>query len=430
RFFIISNNEAIEFRDLKSEERTLEKYQSLGQEIINPNIITRVEEQIGQNISFREISSNGQEFKKMFVFGAAASSFCVFGEKFKDYRSSKLYSPLGVELFDEKYEQFYQRFPGAKHIIPSFEVKGRDIEACLEEEWQEYRGVYNPFIASNHINIQYYLRELFQAISEHITQQHFRNNLYSLFVNQLQKYLCHHPQERIGVVSFNYDTILDSYVQEAMRSNFHSMDDYIDWHRQKILLFKPHGSCNWGWRFQGKSDTKMPIKLTADDIYNNQFDLSTIFYELIGDITQTTARNSWGIEKSFHKNGLGRFTINKNLLEVASPDLNDHYFPALLLPYRDKDEFVMPYDHYFAMKHFMGEMEELYLIGWKGNEDLFNRQIQQHACKLKKIVIANPNSEEVRGHLSKYLDLDKYEIVESDTFETFVLNHLETALDQ
>ena len=97
------------------------------------------------------------------------------------------------------------------------------------------------------------------------------------------------------------------------------------------------------------------------------------------------------------------------------------YFPSLLLPYRDKDEFVMPCQHQVRLELVLPHIEELVLIGWKGNENLFNTKLRDKADSLKRIVIANPDAESVKAELNNYLKLEKCEVIMAKDFEDYVL---------
>lgn len=436
RFYIVQNDKTRDVKNLKKEEQTPERYLRLGREIKDPQIVNydpiphNQNQKLGVNINFSSLTRTGQRWKRMFVFGAGASAYCTFGAKAKTLRDSVLRPPTGYEIFDECYDEFCRKYPAVTASIPEFISKGNDIEACLEGEWQNIRNNYNPKIVARHVNLQYYLLELFQSISKEVTENHFRNNLYSLFANKLQKHLAKPTGEQVALVSFNYDTILDRFIEQLFSIRFSSTTDYINYTKNPFLLFKPHGSANWGWPFK----TEKLIGLNGNlpqYLYEQEFDLATIYYTLLGNINQMVVENSWGMELSMHKHRLGRFTLNKNKIEVIQP--NGHYYPALLLPYRDKDEFAMPYDHHNAMQVFMSEMEELYLIGWKGNEDVFNRLLKTHAHRLKKIVIASPSEkkdQEVSKNLSQHLGKlkDKYEVVIVNDFEDFVLNQMDTLI--
>jgi len=430
RFFILSNNQAVEFRNLIPENRTLENYQRLAWEIRDIRIIKFVaqDQELGVAETRPDTTRNGdQQWKRMFVFGAGASSYCLFGnEKDKQY-TSMMRPPLGCDIFDGKFESIIEKYEGAKLFAPVFESNDRDVERCLEEEWVKLRDSYNPVISKRHINLQFYMRELFHWISSSVVRDHYRNNLYSLFANKLQKHVVD-KNERIALVSFNYDTILDQFIEKVFDTPFKQMADYIDYNNRHILLFKPHGSCNWGWPIKQRGALNSENRILHEALYEQSTELWDLYYKIIGQFNEMVHKNAWDMESTLHKNSLGRYTINKNKIEVVATPINGTHFPALLMPYRDKDEFVMSYYHQNVMRWFLGEMEELYLIGWKGNEDVFNRLLKNQAHSLKRMVIVNPleaKKKEVSQNLQKHLDLKKYQIDVVDTFEKFVLEEMD-----
>jgi hypothetical protein len=431
RFWIVQNDFLRSINDLTPENRNFENYNKYGREISNIDIIKTVikAKEIGQTEQ-RSVGYKYFELKKMFVFGAAASTFCVFGDRASALKNSLLSSPRGPEIFDEKYDVFCKQHPGVRLTIPYFEEKGKDIEACLEEEWREYRNIYNSQLTARHINIQFYLQKLFSAISQNIVENHSRNNLYSLFANKLQKYTAKKPDERIAMVSFNYDTILDHFIENHFGITYDSLTDYVDWNKNKIVLFKPHGSCNWGWPFRNDRINGNTQETIANALYESKIEPWRIYYHFLGDVKDMVARNTWGYETLFNNKRKGRLTINKNLIEKVNSGTDNVYFPALLIPYRDKDEFVMPFDHYESMEHSFSQIEELYLIGWKGNEDLFNRMLSlRKSDNLKKIIIVNPDSQTVVDNLSRY-DLIKTEPIVIKNFEDFILNHFDKMMTE
>lgn len=89
-----------------------------------------------------------------------------------------------------------------------------------------------------------------------------------------------------------------------------------------------------------------------------------------------------------------------------------------------KDRISIP-PEYWLDHAALKEVEDLFLIGWKGSEDLFNRRLVQQANKLRRIVIVNPDVEGVKQCLSKYMDLSIYSIEHVKYFDDFVLNHLQ-----
>ena len=133
---------------------------------------------------------------------------------------------------------------------------------------------------------------------------------------------------------------------------------------------------------------------------------------------------TWGIEAGINIHRLGKYTIDKSQLHIINGKLDD-YYPGLLLPYRDKDEFTMPLPHFIALEGYLHYVETLVIIGWKGNEDAFNRILLAQSQKISKIIIVDPAPEVVEKNLQVLLDKQKLKPVYYKTFEDFVLNGLE-----
>lgn len=432
RFFILSNNQSIEFRELKPQERTLENYQRLGWEIRDLKIIRDVlpDTFIGRDAESPSSSREGnQVWKKAFVFGAGASAFCVTGKGKDQFQNFTFRPPTAFDIFDERFDELIDKYPGLRPVIPRYERMKRNIEECMENDWEAIRHSFNPVILSQHIQIQFYLQEQFREISNRVVKEFNRHNLYADFAGMLQRHLGKNSTERVGIISFNYDTILDQFLGENKLLDLHGLQGYSDWNNRQVMLFKPHGSCNWGWRVEN-SDYKTAFKGRFSDwLYQGDKMLSDVYFDILGKPWLTVNNRSWGIEASHNKDRKGRYTLDKNLIDTILPGQKGHYFPALLLPYRDKDEFVMPLEQQHQMKWFLSEVEELFVIGWKGNEDLFNRILKSNTDRLKKLIIVNPERDAVLENLKPFLGNKKYEVEHYDYFEDFVNTNLETYLE-
>jgi hypothetical protein len=438
RIFIVQNDKSRQLRELTRGERTLEKYQELGWEIRDTNIIKedvlQSHQSFQNNIKLNSKSRSGQKFKKWFVFGAGASSHFIAEPHKAAFRSHPLCPPECFDIYDPKFENYCRKYPGVINSTSSSGAflfdKTKNIEDFFEEDWLKYRYAYNPDLAIEHLNIQFYLQDLFTDISEYGIKQ-FRGNLFSVFASKLQQYLSmpQNGDERIGIISFNYDTILDHFINNICVKKFDHMNNYFEWDHNKVALFKPHGSVNWGWKFDQKKLGHCNSASVSEYLYSNRIEPYQIYYHYLGDITEMLG--SWGAEYHLHDNFLGKFTPNKNRISVIPKNTLDAYFPALLLPYRDKDEFIMPYDHYYSMDFILPDAEEIYLIGWKGNEKLFNRELKRKLKKGCKFIIVNPKADEVIQNLrSAGIDIDikngNVRVVED--FAKFIHQDIDTVL--
>lgn len=429
-FFIVEK--ANRKKLLKPENKdNVEKYRELGWEISDDRMIAEIieTEELGSKIGHKDHYTDTNH-TKMFVFGAGASAHCVFDtehhkdrtDRFKEYAFKP---PTGFEIFDERYSAFTGRYPACDATITLYEEANRDIEKAMQDEFEKAYKDFKPSITKRHMNIQFYLSDLFQEISQNVVKDYSRTNLFNLFSTKLQVYLegAAKSKKGVSIVSFNYDTILDTYLTKCLGMPLDEMDDYIMERTSRIKLFKPHGSCNWGWPIRPIEGLRPDTDL-AQALYENDLVPSEVYYRLCGDFSETLVSNSWGLEHRHLNNKKGRFVLNRNLVEPMYQ--GRHYFPALLMPYRDKDEFVMPYDHFWSIMDSLHDVEDLYIIGWKGNERLFNRYQVSEMRKLKRVIIADPDFEGVKKNLKPLLDKYKPKVVEVEGgFEEFVRKRMD-----
>ncbi|MCX8081735.1 MAG: hypothetical protein N3F09_10920 [Bacteroidia bacterium] len=406
-FYILTNNKTQDFQNSKDDE----KYRELCDLIPSKNVIRDVK----LNLFFssteppKSISTSGERLKKMFVFGAGASRYCIFDDEKETFEDFLWKPPLGFEVFHKNYASILDKYKEVKTFIPYFLANHKDIEEALEKEWQDIINCYNPSLLLRHIQIQFYLRELLMRVS-HETIENFNNNLYALLIDYFNRYLCRNNEERIICISFNYDTILDYYIEKIFDYKFNTLSDYIDIQNKKILLIKPHGSWDWGWRTN-------QVNL-YEHITTHKLDLSDIYFNLINKVYY----NSWGYEAQFNEKGIGRYKADRNAIEKISDDNSKSSFPAILMPYKNKDEIMMTYTMFDTSRFLSDHIEELYLIGWKGNEKIFNEHVLKRLNRLNKIIIVNPEPNEVIRNIESCVNLKHLEILKFNSFEEFVIN--------
>lgn len=431
RIFIVQPSKKKELKNLEPGAERLETYQNLAREIKDLKAIAAIwEKDIPEDnrVSMEDMPQQHHQLKRMFIFGAAASSFCCFDDHKEQLRMHTLAPPTGYEVFAEKYEELIHQFPGADQSTTKFESRGNDIESCLEEEWDMVKTKYNPQVAIRHLSIQFYLQRLFTSISTEVQQKFRRKNLYRLLLSKLETITSQNPQERISLVTFNYDTILDQFVAEANGAQLNDMERYVDYHKNNLLLFKPHGSCNWGWRIPREYSEQLNRVPFARHLWEEKVEPWKLYFKLLGNIDDMIDINSWGTEQFNDDYHRGRYTIAKSKLQVIPRGEEEEYFPALLIPYRDKDEVLMPYEHVQTLKHAIDRIEELYLIGWKGNEQLFNKKLK-NARNLKRLIIVNPEAKEVEERILKCLPKGvKPKVIHVNDFEEFVMKRMDELL--
>lgn len=433
--FVIQMDKRKEFRDLKHHEKTLDKISEycwvLGNEAIARTLDETRFQPNRKGVNFYSGFRNNIEHKTMFIFGAGASANCVYGSDKHEFQNDNLRPPLGPSLFEKRFKNYYNKYKGVRQSLPLLQNdENPDVEELFEREWKNIQKENNQVVLSRHISILYYLQELLKESSNRVINEYDAKNLYAKLGNKLQKIYSASVKtihgrttaKNFAFVSFNQDTILETFISQQFNIQINDLDDYIRVNESPFYIFKPHGSWNWGWRFP---DISKFDGNTSSWLFENNINLFQLYFELLGDPATMIDGSTWGHETSLSRHRLGRYTIDKSQLQlIGNEDLNN-YFPALLLPYRDKDEFTMPLQHYNYMTDYFQSVETLVIIGWKGNEAAFNRKLFEKANRINKVIIADPNPDPVEKYLEPILSRPGVTKIVYKSFEDFVENGID-----
>lgn len=423
---VVPKGKLQKFRELYSAPRSLDDIKKLAW-VFPKNALRRIirgEEIDIPRMTHLEYAWKGDYTRKiMFIFGAGASAFCVPNSQSKTFQNDLLRPPLGNGLFRENFKDYYSKYEGVKCSLLNLQKGDCNVEEILEQEWQEIQDYCNQNLMSRHINIQFYLQELLRDISANTLHHHATNNLYANLADKLQRIHSKDKRQHFAFVSFNQDTILDTFLSRFFKRQLNTLNDYVDVNDSPFVLFKPHGSWNWGWPFTKKIEN-MPAYL-----YENDIDFCQLYFNLLGNPVDMVDWHSFGTEWSI--NGKGKMAINKKELKQYTSSELGQFFPAIVLPYRDKDEFTMPPVHQRRLEAYLGGIETLIVVGWKGNEAVFNKKMNTlMVSALKKVVIVDPAYSQVENNLKFLLQRPNIEnVTYAGGFEEFVARGLEKILD-
>jgi hypothetical protein len=195
------------------------------------------------------------------------------------------------------------------------------------------------------------------------------------------------------------------------------LEDYTNINDGPVSIFKPHGSWNWGWEFPNLEPKSFT---TPQWLFQERVNLNKLYYELSGDYENMIDWNSYGMQSGLNENRFGKYNVNKSNLSLIPAGNENLYFPSLLLPYRDKDEFTMPSSHFWDLKNYLAYVESLIIVGWKANEKYFNSILKSECKKIKKAIIVDPYPEHAIDSLQFFTDRN-VEIIKYVGFEEFVL---------
>lgn len=438
---IIQASNLQSYNNLQDNEKTSEKIKEYGR-ILHKNIIceridyplytAQEQEQHHQQHYINNTFDGCFDRKVMFIFGAGASAYCVYGDDEAKFKKDNLKPPLGNTLFGKQFECYCNDYKGVQELLPFLQDINVNVEEFFEKDWQNIQEMNDQIVMTRHINIQYYLQEILKEVSKRVIEKYSANNLYVELAKKLQqihaashkklngKYLSY---KKFAFVSFNQDTILETYITQQFGKQIKTLDDYVNVNDSPYCIFKPHGSWNWGWQFPNPENFHCK---TAEWLFNEKINYFELYFKLLGDHLNMIEWNAFGHEWGTSTDNLGKHTIDKSKMKIIEQDDNiNHYYPALLIPYRDKDEFTMPLKHFYRMRHYFGDVETLVIIGWKGNEDLFNRQLLNNSNGIRKVIIVDPNPNLVKENLKELLSRDWVETIIYNDFENFVMNGVE-----
>jgi hypothetical protein len=435
--FLIQRSKLNDFKAVYDMKMSFEEVKKYGYVLKKESIAFSMNEDdipepvLGSN---GDTMNSGHDRSVMFIFGAGASAHCVHRSDATAFYNDELSPPIGPDLFAKKFRGIYKKYNGVKQALHSLQDNGgADVESLLEEEWHNIQAENNQEVLSRHINIQYYLQELLSKVSSRVLEEYDEKNLYAALADKLQKTRAASQGssaygkniKRYAFVSFNQDCILENFLSRYFRKPITTIDDYANINESPFSIFKPHGSSNWGWKFLQKNLIEGD---TSSWLFDNNINYYQLYFKLLGNHTSMVDWSSWGRVTGMNKYNLGKYPVNMNKIEIIGNNSAQEYFPALLLPYRDKDEFAMPVKHFDNLNHYLHYVETLVIIGWKGNEDAFNKLLLKSADKIKKVIIADPNAKIVSENIGEFLSQKSIQPVYYDSFEHFVLSGIDKVL--
>lgn len=380
-FYIIKDNSLdSKLNNSSSEERTKilndNGFKIIPETLLFENFL--IEKKIKQRPIESQSNSNNyfdtNNIRKLVIIGAGAS--------FNFSPNAEEEFPLTNQIFSDENYKYLKHFPGARYYIDVLNEK-TNLEDFFEKEWKRVVSSYDINTLRKIINTQFFLHYLFYKKSK--INEKSKKSYYKTLVNYLGEY-CQEKDEKIALVSFNYDLMLEKAIEHRYNLKFNTIDSYIKNHSD-FLLFKPHGSCNWARKFNANNtDVSRDIIYTANWAYENDIDLHEINMQLQNEVVCLP----------------DLYEFNDNILAPSPP--NYLYYPELLIPYSKKDNFVMPQWQTDSLNKILPTIDEILVIGWKGTEEKFNNMLKTRlGSKSFKIKFFTHDDKNIVENLSPYL---------------------------
>ncbi len=312
---------------------------------------------------------------KIFIFGAGASK----GSQ-GQVDNPSFVSPLTDELFDDEYRGYatygqYEILSKAELSKCAEESKNNgSVEQWLTQRWNNINNFTQLRTQSAEKiffgRLTFYIWQLLQAVS---TQTYNSSNAYTVLMEKLRI-----SDQPFGLISFNYDTLLDRAAIEVFGETFTSIDDYYN-----FPYIKPHGSVNW---ILGKRDGDPNTPPEAQLDIGIKID-TAVKHMLTGSALSLNTLRVLG----------PRQPTLSNLTFMINVFSNQYFYPLIFMPLSSK---LYPFVDGFSetiiqrSKELIKKATEIYLIGYNAKDDIIKDILLEAPAPTPLHIVKNGSAEQ------------------------------------
>jgi len=308
---------------------------------------------------------------KMVILGAGASFDWTYEYYPQDVIDvDEWRPPLANQLFDTRgvFRGILEGYQGAFSFINEIRL-APDVEEFFQQKWNFAKKYNNAVLMAKLFNVQYYLQDLLYQISER--NRNIGTSNYTALLSSIYEYT-EAKNEEVLIVSFNYDLLAEYAFSDVYGNSliFENIEEYIS---KKIKIIKPHGSCNWCSLLKGNNVEIMGSGPKTIDEFLLEDPESSL--EIVEKLESQYVLNSpvrIGTNKSNNEE------IPKNFFARNSANYDCPTFPRMLLPYKEKDDVILPPEHMSILTSLLPEISEVLVIGWKGTEFKFLETLKEY----------------------------------------------------
>ena len=301
--------------------------------------------------------------------------------------------PLANELFADRelFNSVLRLFPACLPVVPPLRQLsgGASIEQVLERLQEESREGANPdFERSRQLAaIRFYIQTVIFRCTQQWREQMGGVTNYVTLLDEIR----HSGNRDVALVTFNYDTLVESAIAQLISANPTTLDGYLE--LGLFALFKVHGSVNWGRVVTQHSTTHV-----------NPSDI----------ISAALIRDAPTIEVS----------DQYRLIAGAAPivkDADSVLFPAVAVPVQTKQSFELPANHLVDLVRRLKAATHVLIVGWRGMDGHFAALLRDHLPASAAIqIVCGESSGEVRDTLVRLGVQGSYDI-QAHTFSSYVV---------
>lgn len=325
---------------------------------------------------------------KIFIFGAGASQAAQSQETYTENHPER--SPLVDALFNEQYKNIVTEVLNFNTDVCRKKVQEKgSLEKWLTEKW-------NAINTLNTERAKRAERSWFGKVNLYIWI--LLNRVSKTYPNAqgYSKLLEKLYDEDFGIISFNYDTLLDQSYEDVFSASLSSKKAYLDGNFVKL-----HGSVNWFLKKRDEDDyfpssrhtgdIGVRIRAIAENIYTKPMNLSKL--EIL-DPKHTKLSNIDNLMTYFNNEG--------------------YFYPLLFMPLTGKDySIISDFKDVMITKaeEMLRSASDVYLIGYRASDLLIYQLLEQVPPKTKLHVIGMKTAESISQVVcSRIPKLEKGEI--------------------
>ena len=332
----------------------------------------------------------------MVVFGAGASYDSFPSHTPEVSPTTKIAQsrpPLGDQLFDNRpdFVSATDRFQRCKAIIP--QLRHRPHGTSVEQELQslQTQAENDPERHRQLAAIRFYLHYMMWELELRWNEVTHGITNYNTLLDRLRYW--RKAQERICLVTFNYDRMLEA-VLPTVGVQIRDLPDYIASESYKVI--KLHGSANWA------REVNTPFEnLDSRNTWS-------VAYELIDRAAEIDISQNYRMVTDYP---IGK--LDQSVL-----------LPALAIPVERKSDYECPPDHLDVLRACIPEVTKLLVIGWRATEITFLQLLAENFRRdVRTMVVAGSSdgAREVTSRLNEAGISGKHSMAPGG-FTDFVLN--------